>query len=148
MSSFVTRKILNVDKRFCNYNFRQHRYHCSVKFGALICGTYVQKCLVCLTGLLHTTRLLLVAACCVSNIATHQSSSKSLVSVLACELASCFSDVVRMRTYLHPGLWSRYTKAPTPTLTPRFLKLRLRLLHKSSICINNGKPIRRFIATT
>jgi hypothetical protein len=31
------------------------------------------------------------------------------------------------------GLWSRYTKAPTPT--PRFLKLRLLLLHKSSICI-------------
>jgi hypothetical protein len=27
-------------------------------------------------------------------------------------------------------------------------KLRLRLLHKSSICINNGKPIRHFIATT
>jgi hypothetical protein len=26
--------------------------------------------------------------------------------------------------------------------------LRLRLLHKSSICINNGKPIRHFIATT
>jgi hypothetical protein len=25
--------------------------------------------------------------------------------------------------------------------------LRLRLLHKSSICINNGKPIRRFITT-
>jgi hypothetical protein len=45
-----------------------------------------------------------------------------------------------------PGLWSRYTKAPTPT--PRFLKLRLRLLHKSSICINNGKPVRHFIATT
>jgi hypothetical protein len=47
-----------------------------------------------------------------------------------------------------PGLWSRYTKAPTPTPTPRFLKLRLRLLHKSSLCINNGKPIRHFIATT
>jgi hypothetical protein len=56
------------------------------------------------------------------------------------------------------GVWSRYTKAPTPTPnprflkfptpTPRFLKLRLRLLHKSSICINNGKPIRHFIATT
>jgi hypothetical protein len=37
---------------------------------------------------------------------------------------------------LWPGLCSRHTKAPTPT--PRFLKLRL--LHKSSICINNGKP--------
>jgi hypothetical protein len=60
------------------------------------------------------------------------------------------------------GLWSQYTKSPTPrflkpptprflklpTPTPRFLKLRLRLLHKSSICINNGKPIRCFIATT
>jgi hypothetical protein len=43
-----------------------------------------------------------------------------------------------------PGLCSRYTKLPTPT--PRFLKLRL--LHKSSICINNDKPIRHFIATT
>jgi hypothetical protein len=28
----------------------------------------------------------------------------------------------------------------TPTPTPRFLKLRL--LHKSSICINNGKPLK------
>jgi hypothetical protein len=60
------------------------------------------------------------------------------------------------------GLWSRYTKAPTrtPPPTPRFLKLptptptaqflkpRLRLLHKSSMRINNGKPIRRFITTT
>jgi hypothetical protein len=46
---------------------------------------------------------------------------------------------------LKPGLWSRYTKAPTPT--PRFLKLRLRPLHKSPICINDGKPIRHFIAT-
>jgi hypothetical protein len=34
------------------------------------------------------------------------------------------------------GLWSRYTKPPTP----EFLKLGLRFLHKSSICINNGKP--------
>jgi hypothetical protein len=42
------------------------------------------------------------------------------------------------------GLCSRYTEAPTPT--PRFLKFRL--LHKSSICINNGKPIRHFITTT
>jgi hypothetical protein len=50
------------------------------------------------------------------------------------------------KNYFSSGLWSRYAKAPTPT--PRFLKLRLRLLHKSSICINNGKPIRRFIATT
>jgi hypothetical protein len=33
-------------------------------------------------------------------------------------------------------------------LTPRFLKLRRRLFHKSSIYINNGKPIRHFIATT
>jgi hypothetical protein len=45
-----------------------------------------------------------------------------------------------------PGLWSRYTKALTPT--PRILKLRFRLLHKSSICINNGKPVRHFITTT
>jgi hypothetical protein len=44
------------------------------------------------------------------------------------------------------ALRSRYTKPPTPT--PRFLKLRLRLIHKISICINNGKPIRRFITTT
>jgi hypothetical protein len=42
------------------------------------------------------------------------------------------------------GLCSRYTKAATPN--PRFLKLRL--LHKRSICINNGKPIKRFITTT
>jgi hypothetical protein len=27
-------------------------------------------------------------------------------------------------------------------------KLRLRLLHKSSICINNGKPVRHFITNT
>jgi hypothetical protein len=52
---------------------------------------------------------------------------------------------------LEPGLWSRYTKPPTPT--PQFLNHRL--LHKSSICISNGKPtkvvngiIRRFITTT
>jgi hypothetical protein len=47
------------------------------------------------------------------------------------------------------GLWCRYTKAPTPTPTPRFLKLRLqhRLLHKNSLCINNGKPITHFITT-
>jgi hypothetical protein len=43
-------------------------------------------------------------------------------------------------------LWRRYAKPRTPT--PRFLKLRLRLLHKSSMCINNGKPIRHFITTT
>jgi hypothetical protein len=53
---------------------------------------------------------------------------------------------------LHPGLRSRYTKASTPTprllkllaltSTRRFLELRLRLLHKSSLCINNGKPTR------
>jgi hypothetical protein len=50
---------------------------------------------------------------------------------------------------LKPGLWCQYTKLPTPS--PRFLKLRFRLrhrlLHKSSICINNGKPIRYFITT-
>jgi hypothetical protein len=34
------------------------------------------------------------------------------------------------------GLWSWYIKPPT--LTPQFLNLRL--LHKSSICTNNGKP--------
>jgi hypothetical protein len=39
-----------------------------------------------------------------------------------------------------------YTKLPTPT--PRFLKLRRRLLHKITISINNGKPISRFITTT
>jgi hypothetical protein len=44
---------------------------------------------------------------------------------------------------LWSGLWSRYTKVPTPT--PRFLKLRL--LHKSSICINNGKTTKCFITT-
>jgi hypothetical protein len=49
-------------------------------------------------------------------------------------------------TVLQLGLWSRYTKAPTPT--PPFLKLRLRLLHRSSVCVNNGKPVRHFIATT
>jgi hypothetical protein len=37
-------------------------------------------------------------------------------------------------------------KLPTPIPTPQLLKLRL--LHKSSICINNGKPMRRFITTT
>jgi hypothetical protein len=50
----------------------------------------------------------------------------------------------RVATCYTAELWGRYTKAPTP----RFLKLRLRLLHKSSIRINNGKPIRHFIATT
>jgi hypothetical protein len=45
-------------------------------------------------------------------------------------------------TFLPSGLWSRYTKAPTP----RFLEPRL--LHESSICVNNGKPIRHFITTT
>jgi hypothetical protein len=46
------------------------------------------------------------------------------------------------------GLWSRYTKLPTPT--PQFSKrrLQLRLLHKSSISINNGKPTGHFITTT
>jgi hypothetical protein len=51
-----------------------------------------------------------------------------------------------MRETIQPGLWSRYTKLPTPT--PQFLKLRLRLLHKISIRINNGKPTRHFITTT
>jgi hypothetical protein len=72
---------------------------------------------------------------------------------------------VENNAMLQPGLWSRYTKlhktpTPTPTPTPRFLKLptstptpttrflKLRLLHKSSICINNGKPIRHFVTTT
>jgi hypothetical protein len=62
------------------------------------------------------------------------------------------SAVFWLITPFRPGLWSRYTKAPTPTPrvlklptpTPGFLKLRLRLLHKRSICINNGK----FLATT
>jgi hypothetical protein len=47
---------------------------------------------------------------------------------------------------VHKSSDSPIFKRPTPT--PRFLKVRLRLLHKSSICINNGKPIRHFIATT
>jgi hypothetical protein len=61
-------------------------------------------------------------------------------------------------TSLQAGLWSRYTKASTPTPnprflkfptpTPQFLKLRFRLLHQSSIRINNGKPVRHFITTT
>jgi hypothetical protein len=65
---------------------------------------------------------------------------------------------LKKELYLCTGLWSQYTKTPTPTPTPRFLKLltptprflevRLRLLHKNSMCINNGKPIRHFIATT
>jgi hypothetical protein len=42
------------------------------------------------------------------------------------------------------GLWIRYTKRPTPT--SQFLKLRL--LHKSSVCINNGKTTRYIITTT
>jgi hypothetical protein len=47
-------------------------------------------------------------------------------------------------------LWSRYKKLPTPTSTLQILKLRrrLRLLRKSSICINNGETIRRFVTTT
>jgi hypothetical protein len=45
---------------------------------------------------------------------------------------------VRQRKKFTSGLWSRYTKAPTPT--PRFLKFRL--LHKSSICINPLKTKR------
>jgi hypothetical protein len=49
-------------------------------------------------------------------------------------------------TFFKPGLWSWYTQLPTPTPTPQFLKLQL--LHKGSICINNGKPIRHFITTT
>jgi hypothetical protein len=58
------------------------------------------------------------------------------------------------RVQIHAGLWIRYTKlptqTPTPTATPQFLRLRLRfqLFRKISICINNGKPIRRFITTT
>jgi hypothetical protein len=44
------------------------------------------------------------------------------------------------------GLWSHYAKLLT--LTPQFVKLQLRLLHKISLCINNGKPIRHFITTT
>jgi hypothetical protein len=51
------------------------------------------------------------------------------------------------------GLWSQYTKPLTLTLTPQFLNLRL--LHKNSICTNNGKPtkmvngiIRHLITTT
>jgi hypothetical protein len=39
------------------------------------------------------------------------------------------------------ALWSQYTKPLT--LTPQFLKLQLRLLHKSSTCINNGKSTKR-----
>jgi hypothetical protein len=45
---------------------------------------------------------------------------------------------------IYSGLWSQYRKLPTPV--PQFLQLKL--LHKISICINNGKPIRHFIATT
>jgi hypothetical protein len=47
-----------------------------------------------------------------------------------------------------PGLWSWHTKPPTSQF------LNLRLLHKSSICVNNGKPaklasgiLRHFITT-
>jgi hypothetical protein len=54
---------------------------------------------------------------------------------------------------LPSGLWSWYTKPPTPT--SEFLNLWLQLLHESSVCINNGKPtktvygiIRQFITTT
>jgi hypothetical protein len=46
--------------------------------------------------------------------------------------------------YLLAGLWSRFTRLPTSTPTPQFLKLRR---HKTSICVNNGKPIRHFITT-
>jgi hypothetical protein len=56
---------------------------------------------------------------------------------------SSLTDVIHA-VYWEAGLWSRYTKLPTPT--PQFLKLRL--FHKISIYINNGKPIRHFITTT
>jgi hypothetical protein len=59
-----------------------------------------------------------------------------------------------MLLYFLSGLWSQYTKLPTQTPTPQFLKLqlrlqlRLRLLRKISIRISNGKPIKHFITTT
>jgi hypothetical protein len=64
-------------------------------------------------------------------------------------------SVLTLRSRRVSGLWSWYTKPPT--LTPQFLNLRhwLRFLHKSSVCINNGKPTkmakgitRHFITTT
>jgi hypothetical protein len=47
------------------------------------------------------------------------------------------------------GLWSRYTKLPTPTATPpsQYLNPRPLLRRKISICINNGKPVRHRIVT-
>jgi hypothetical protein len=65
-------------------------------------------------------------------------------------------SIVGIVSMLQPGRsgpWSPYTKPWIPT--PQFLHLQLRLIHKSSVCINNSKPtkmvnsiLRHFITTT
>jgi hypothetical protein len=79
------------------------------------------------------------------------SSLTSAIRICVClqhELSTQIDDVMTHDGIcgmgLPPGLWSRYTKLPTPT--PQFLKLRP--LHRSSVRINNGKPVRHFITTT
>jgi hypothetical protein len=74
-------------------------------------------------------------------------------------LSTCFlhnlllyeMEPVAWNLYIYAGLWSQYTKLPTPTPTTQFLKLWLKLwlrLLQSSVCVNDGKPVRHFITTT
>jgi hypothetical protein len=73
--------------------------------------------------------------------------SPSSVSQIVTKFPAFYETQRFIPVFMRPGLWSRYTKPQTPTLIPQFLELRLRLLHESSICIKNGKPIRHFINT-
>jgi hypothetical protein len=75
------------------------------------------------------------------------------LSSLTLRNTSWFLTRSELPSHKQAGLWSRYTKLPTPI--PQFLNLRFQLLHKNSICINNGKTtkllsgiIRHFITTT
>jgi hypothetical protein len=70
--------------------------------------------------------------------------------ILILYFSDIYTEIMLKITHISQAVCARTVesvhKAPTPT--PRFLKLRIRLLHKSSICINNGKLIRHFIITT
>jgi hypothetical protein len=114
----------------------------SIRWDLLIIDTFI-------ISLLHSTA---TQICMRSSLSMYQenTSMQILSGTQFVILPTVSNHKVKQVNGLKPGLCSRYTKLPT--LTPQFLKVRLRLqlwlLREISMCINNGKPKRYFITTT
>jgi hypothetical protein len=120
-------------------------------------GFYCHSWSVCRSGSLETISLDTLGSACVLAVSVFGQVDfiKLLWNLVISyvQIVSGFNDPsyhLSPLSALKPGLWSWYTKPLTPT--PQFLNLRL--LHKSSMCINNGIPtktvngiIRHFVTT-